>query len=324
MAGFMEMHDILHGKVRGNPVGISLFYDEIPEAYQGIKVDPCAIIRSAMDNDDIVHVDREHQDCMTGAFTGGFHEGTEEIRTGQYIARNIEAYTDIAAARTKAGNFVLPPGMVKAIGAAPLNNIPEGVTVDWIVVVCNPHWANFIGAARSVIDGTPPHGAAGTSFCSELFATPWHEDNVVITPGDIGGRMNNRLKPEEMFVIVPMKYTDSMISILSTTPDARAILEATRPADSAYWDKRQRKKEKEAAKAEQAAAAGTDISNDLKLSMDWDEEAQALIRKTPAGILEMAIGNVEDYAEEKGIELITREVIEEQMRGMGMDPAMLG
>jgi hypothetical protein len=58
--------------------------------------------------------------------------------------------------------------------------------------------------------------------------------------------------------------------------------------------------------------------------MDWDEEAQALIRKTPEGILEMAIGNVEDYAEEKGIELITRDVIEEQMRGMGMDPAMLG
>ena len=324
MASFMEMHDILHGKVRGNPVGISLFKEEIPEPYKGIKVDPCAIIRSAMDQGEIVHIDRENQDCITGAYTAGVHEGTEEIRNGRYIARNIQAYTDIAAARTKSGNFVLRQGMVKAIGAAPLNNIPAGVDVDWIVVVCTPHWANFIGAARSVIDGTPPHGAAGTSFCSELFATPWHEDNVVITPGDIGGRMNNRLKPEEMFVIVPMKYTDSMMSILSTTPDARAIYEATRPADSPYWDKRKRKAEKEAAKAEKAAAAGIDTTNDLKLSMDWDEEAQALIRKTPKEILEMAIGNTEDYAEEQGYTLITRAVMEEQMRSIGMDPAMLG
>jgi len=28
LAGFLEMYDILHGKVRGNPVGISLFKDE--------------------------------------------------------------------------------------------------------------------------------------------------------------------------------------------------------------------------------------------------------------------------------------------------------
>ncbi len=217
-------------------MGISLFKDEIPEPYRGIKVDPCAIIRAAMDKGEIVHIDRENQDCITGTYTAGVHEGTEEIRNGRYIVRNIRAYTDIAAVRTKSGNFVLRQSMVKAIGAAPLNNIPDGVEVDQIVVVCTPHWANFIGGARSVMDRTPPHGAA---------------------------------------------------------------------------------------RAEKAAA-GIDTTNDLKLSMDWDEEAQALIRRTPKEILEMAIGNTEDYAEEQGYTLITRAVMEEQMRSIGMDPAMLG
>ena len=56
----------------------------------------------------------------------------------------------------------------------------------------------------------------------------------------------------------------------------------------------------------------------------FKEEAQALIRKTPKEILEMAIGNTEDYAEEQGYTLITRAVMEEQMRSIGMDLAMLG
>jgi hypothetical protein len=56
----------------------------------------------------------------------------------------------------------------------------------------------------------------------------------------------------------------------------------------------------------------------------FKEEAQVLIRKTPKEILEMAIGNTEDYAEEQGYTLITRAVMEEQMRSIGIDPAMLG
>ena len=63
---------------------------------------------------------------------------------------------------------------------------PEGIHVDWVVVVCTPHWANFIGGARTVLDGTPPRGSCGSSFCSDLFAIPWHDDNVVITPWGFG------------------------------------------------------------------------------------------------------------------------------------------
>jgi uncharacterized protein (DUF169 family) len=234
MADLVALHDAMHGKVRGHPVGISLFYDEIPAAYEGAKVDPCAIVRLAMDHEKICYIDREHQACMTGAFTAGVHEASVEIRTGQCMSKNRPAITDLAAARSKVGQYVLPQGMLRAIGAAPLNNVPQGVKVDWICVVCNPRWANWIGGARSVLDGTPPHGSAGTAFCSDLFSVPWHTDNVVITPGGIGGRVNNRLKPEEMFVIVPIKYSDSLLKILAVgidDIDARVTREATRPPD---------------------------------------------------------------------------------------------
>ena len=180
--------------------------------------------------------------------------------------------------------------------------------------------ANFIGGARTVIDGTPPRGSCGSSFCSDLFASPWHDGNVVITPGDLGGRMNNRLKPEEMFVVVPSEYLDSLFNIMTTTPDARAVLEATKPEESDYWDKRKRaKKAKEAQPTDNTAKD----SFDSKLSMDWDTESKDMIAQTPPGIIEMAINNVEDYARDNGINAITKTVVLDQMKSMGMDPSML-
>ncbi len=321
MATPQELHDALYGKVRGHPVGIKLFHEEVPESFTAVKVDPCRIVRHAMDMGERCYIDGANQDCITGAFTAGLHEGTEEIRDGAYLAKNIPSMSKLAAHKSKVGHNVLPQGMLRAIGAVPLNDVPEGLEIDWICVVCTPAWANWIASARSVLDGTPPRGAAGTSFCSELFAVPWHEDNVVMTTGDIGGRMNNRLKPEEMFVIVPWKYTDSLLNIMTTYKDvdARGALEATRPADSPYWEKRKRSAERH-----KAVSSETGDAPAVSFTMDWDDDAQAMIRTTPAGIIDMAITTVEEFAEEKGYDTITRNVLEEQMASIGMDPSAFG
>jgi len=319
MVDFKKLSESLVGKVRGNPVAISLFKEEIPASYQQQKVVPCSIVRHAMDKGEIVSFDQHHHDCTTGVYTAGVDPGTEEIRNGQYLARNIPSYTDLGAERIKTGDYVLPQNTVVGIGAAPLTNVPQGIHVDWVVVVCTPHWANFIGGARTVLDGTPPRGACGSSFCSDLFATPWHDDNVVITPGDLGGRMNNRLKPEEMFVVVPNKYLESLFNIMTSTPDARAVLEATKPEDSEYWEKRKRSKQAKKAKVSKPSKD----SLDAKLSMSWEEEAKDLIAMTPPGIIEMAINNVEDFARDMGIKRITKTVILDQMKSIGMDPSML-
>ena len=320
MIDLKELSDSLAGKVRGNPVAISLFKEEIPKPYEQKKVVPCSIVRHAMDKGEIVSFDRHHHDCTTGVYTAGVHEGTDEIRNGQYLAQNIPAYTDVGAEKIKTGEYVLPQNTVVGIGAAPLSDVPDEIFVDWIVVVCTPHWANFIGGARTVLDGTPPRGAAGSSFCSDLFATPWHDGNVVITPGDLGGRMNNRLKPEEMFVVVPNEYLESLLNIMTSTPDARAVLEATKPEESEYWDKRKRAKKAKERKLKEDAPKNEFES---KLSMIWDQESKDMIASTPPGIIEMAINNVEDFARENGIEEITKSVVLEQMKSVGMDPSML-
>ena len=320
MIDLKELSDSLAGKVRGNPVAISLFKEEIPKPYEQKKVVPCSIVRHAMDKGEIVSFDRHHHDCTTGVYTAVVHEGTDEIRNGQYLAQNIPAYTDVGAEKIKTGEYVLPQKTVVGIGAAPLSDVPDDIFVDWIVVVCTPHWANFIGGARTVLDGTPPRGAAGSSFCSDLFATPWHDGNVVITPGDLGGRMNNRLKPEEMFVVVPNEYLESLLNIMTSTPDARAVLEATKPEESEYWDKRKRAKKAKERKLKEDAPKNEFES---KLSMIWDQESKDMIASTPPGIIEMAINNVEDFARENGIEEITKSVVLEQMKSVGMDPSML-
>jgi hypothetical protein len=57
--------------------------------------------------------------------------------------------------------------------------------------------------------------------------------------------------------------------------------------------------------------------------MSWEEEAKDLIAMTPPGIIEMAINNVEDFARDMGVKRITKTVILDQMKSIGMDPSML-
>ena len=102
--------------------------------------------------------------------------------------------------------------------------------------------------------------------------------------------MNNRLKPEEMFVVIPSKYLESLLTIMTAIPDARAVLEATKPEDSDYWKKETGQNE---LKKNINQLKGT---FDSKISMSWSAEAKAMIAKAPSGILEMAINNVEDFA----------------------------
>ena len=381
MATMEQISKALTGKIRGKAAAISLFYDEIPESYQGRKIDPCGIVRHAMDLNERVYVDHQHQDCISGAYTAGFHEGSEATRTGLYIFDNIKAYTRQAAARIKSGANVLPQGMVKGIGAAPVDDVPEGVEVHWICVVTNPYWAGFIGGARTVVDGTAPRSSCGISFCADLFASPFHDENVVVTPGDTGGRMNNKLKQHEMFVVIPMKYTDSMLKCLEV-PDAKAVYETIKPEDSDYWVKKRKKEKRERARQERSGITDSDmvassslaeeaapdvpapaavpedastpteaaaaepapsqaetadveemdeeammqpVPPDMKLpfSMTWTEDAEQMLRKAPRGIVEMAISNVEDFADEHGHDVITRDVIVAQMEDVGMDPAIL-
>ncbi|CAB4880483.1 unannotated protein [freshwater metagenome] len=316
----------LKGKVRGQAVAVTLFRDEIHPAYlESERVDACAILRIARDEDRPVHMNRENHDCSHGSFLTGFDDGDELIASGRLLPVFIPAYTDQAGLAVNSGKFRLPTGSMKGLGAAPLEKVPAGADIEWIVVVCEPVWASQIAAARAVEDGVQPSGAAGSSFCTDAFVTPFFDENVILTTGDFGGRMNNKLKPTEMFVIVPARWANNLISILGATPDVKGLYEATRTEESSYWA---RKKEREAkAEAREAAFAAGQTSGGgddaaakagLKVSMDWDEDAVAMIAKAPKFVRKFAVGNMEDFAEQNGYDRITAEVVKEQMAQAGI------
>lgn len=313
--------EVLEGKVRGKPVAITKFVDQIPEGYTGIKVDPCQILRHAMDDGKQVYFDREHQDCIHGAYITGVHEGNEQIQSGRLLTDYIPAYNLDAAHSFNSGEYILPQNSVKGFGAAPLDNVPAAATIDWIVVVCTPAVAGMVGAARAVKDGTRPETAAGNSFCSDMFVSPFYNDNVILTPGDVGGRMNNKLKESEMFVIIPAKWADSIIDILAETPDVKGIFEATRPNDSPYWDKQKAKAER-AIKQKDPSIKLAKEKYKLDISMPWETEALETIAQAPKFVRNMAIGNVEDYAEEHSFDRISLEVVKAQADSVGMGKFM--
>jgi uncharacterized protein (DUF169 family) len=305
---------IMKGKVRGKPVAISLFRDCIPESYEPIQDEPCSIVHSAMDEGKKVYFDAEHHDCLVGTYHAGMIPGKKEIVSGEYLSKTTSFFSYEGAARLKAGTRSLPPGMVKAIGAAPLDEVPEGVPVDWIVVVCNPHNANPIAGCRMVQEGILPYGSFGTSLCGELFATPWHEKNIVVTFGDFGGRMNNRIKQDELFVIIPIEFVEYLPKILLELKlDVNAAFELTKPPHSPFW------KKKDKASKQYPEGTGAGESPTLTFTMEWDEDARELIKKAPEGIIEFAVGSAEEFARERGYKKITKKVLAEQMQEMGMN-----
>ena len=170
-----------------------------------------------------------------------------------------------------------------------------------------------------VKDGTRPDTAAGNSFCSDLFVTPMLTDNVIVTTGDMGGRMNNKLREGEMFVIIPAKWADNLIGIIGDTPDVKGIYEATRPEDSAYWDRQKAKSERAAADPGLKQAK---TQYGLEISMPWDDDALAAVAKAPKFVRKMAVANVEDFAEEKDFERVTLQVVQDQADSVGMGKFM--
>jgi len=319
MNDFKTITDILikKGKVRGKPVGVSLFCNSIPEGYHPIQDTPCSIIRYAMDEGKKVYFDKEHHDCMVGVHHASITPGSKEIINGEYLSKSSTFFSWEGAARLKSGSLVLPPGMVRAIGAAPLDEVPEGVKVDWVVAVCNPHNANNIACCKTCQDGILPYAEIGTSLCGALFATPWHVKNIVVTFGDFGGRMHNRIKQDQLFVIVPTEFLDYIPRLFQDMKvDVKTSREMTKPPHSSFW---QKEKVKEGEKEPGfAVEEQTDISS-ITFTMEWDDEAKELMRKVPEGIVEMAVSNAEEFAKEKGYKKVSKKSLQELMEKLGMN-----
>src|SRR3972149_10988816 len=125
-------------KVRGNPVAISFIKDKPPKGYEPVQDCPCSIVRYAMDEGKKVYFDEKHHDCLVGIHHAGIIPGKPEITSGKYLSATSNFFTEEAGMRNKGMSYSLPEGLVKGIAAAPLSMVPEGVKIEWVVVVCTP------------------------------------------------------------------------------------------------------------------------------------------------------------------------------------------
>lgn len=301
-------------KVRGNPVAISFIKDKPFPGYEPVQDCPCSIVRYAMDEGKMVYFDETHNDCLVGVHHAGILPGKSEITTGHYLSATSNFFTEEAGMRNKGASYSLPVGLVKGIAAAPLLKVPEGVKIEWVVVVCTPFQANNVAGSVTCRDGAFPYGELGASLCASLFATPWYERNIVYTPGDFGGRMHNRIKKEEMLVIVPYNMLHYIVELMDDMRmDIKLSREMTKPSHSDFW-----KGKKGEIVIEEVPEEKTELEG-VKFTMEWDDEAKAMMKDVPEGILEMAVGNAEEYAREQSYPKVSKKSIDELMKKLGFE-----
>lgn len=201
-------------RVKRRPVAITYCPDGPPPGYEPVQIVACGIVREAEQGRKI-YVDRTNHDCWVGQYHLGWNEQAGSyITEGGYLTDAQGFYTTQAARCNKQQSYSLPGGLIKALAAAPLDEVPEGVPIDLLVCVVDPQRAMQIAGAASVREGTFPVGELGASACSSIFAAPFHTKNSVFAIGDGGGRMHNRLDVSEMFVSIPRAHLRYVVELI--------------------------------------------------------------------------------------------------------------
>jgi uncharacterized protein (DUF169 family) len=224
-------------KVKRTPVAVTYCVDGPPAGYEPVNVVACAIVREA-EAGRRVYVDANHHDCWVGQYhLGWLPEAGELITKGEYLTMAQGFFTEEAARRNKAQSTSLPAGAIRALAAAPLNQVPDGVPVDLLICITDPMHAMQIAGAASVREGTFPIGEIGPSACASIFATPWHTRNSVFATGDGGGRMHNRVAQGELFISIPrhhFRYIAELIENFRIDPEGmrRLIMPSHAPSST--------------------------------------------------------------------------------------------
>jgi len=201
-------------KVKRQPVAITYCKDGPPAGYEAVDVVACMVVRLAEEGRRI-YVNAQHHDCHVGQYHLGWNADADAFITeGEYLTAAQGFFTEEGARCNKQQSYSLPEGSIKALAAAPLDAVPEGVPVDLLVCVCNAQQAMQIAGAASVREGTFPHGELGASACSSIFAAPWHLQNSVFALGDGGGRAFNRVAVGEMFVAIPRAHFRYIVELM--------------------------------------------------------------------------------------------------------------
>jgi uncharacterized protein (DUF169 family) len=201
-------------RVKRRPVAVTYCREGPPPGYEPVNIVACGIVREA-EQGRKVYVSPQHHDCWVGQYHLGWNPDADAyITEGGYLTDAQGFYTPEAAACNKRQSHSLPAGMIAALAAAPLDEVPPGVEVDLLICVVDPQRAMQIAGAASVREGGFPVGELGASACASIFAAPFRTGNSVFAIGDGGGRMHNRLDVSEMFVSIPRHHLRYVVELI--------------------------------------------------------------------------------------------------------------
>lgn len=212
-----RLYDVLVNKMKlkREPVAVTYCDECAPAGYEPVRVPVCAILRQA-EQGRCVYVDADHHDCRVGQYHMGFLSHTDAgslICDGEYLSMAQGFFTPEAAKRNKYASLTLPNGILCAIAAAPLKDVPPEVPIDLLCCITDVQHAMQIAGAASVREGSFPHGELGASSCSSLFAAPWLTQNSVFALGEGGGRGFNQVASGEMFVSLPAYHLPYLLEM---------------------------------------------------------------------------------------------------------------
>jgi hypothetical protein len=139
----------------------------------------------------------------------------------------------------------------------------------------------------------------------------------VFATGDFGGRMHNRMKQDQVFVIIPDQFLHYVPLLLNDMKvDVKESRKMTKPAHSSFWNDDGGAKED---KTSGTSPGDSEEAPAVSFTMEWDDDAREMMKKVPEGIMEMAIGNSEEFARQKGYPKVSKKSIQELMESLGMN-----
>ena len=195
------------------PIGITFCTQPPHASYEPADVPACALVREA-ETGRKVYVDSGRHDCIVGQYHLGLAPGIPLVTEGHYLTLAQGFFTADGARRHKHNSHSLPRHSIVALAAAPLDEVPDEVPVDLMVVICPPQQAMVIAGASSVRTGEFAHGELGAPACSSIFAAPRNTSNIVFALGDGNGRAFNKLDASELFVSLPRDRFSHLIELM--------------------------------------------------------------------------------------------------------------
>lgn len=217
------------------PVAIQLSTYPPPgvNKYEGPKLKACEMLDLARIEGESVYTTVEDHDCVNGLYYLGMAPPKEGLldgswSAGQYPNKGRSLYKSPVCRRRHLPYYpvVEPPGSIKQFSVAPLDKMPFHFEVGGVVVIfiCNAKQALYLARSLTYENGIPVDGMTGPATCSMVMAGPYLSGKAIHTLGCFGARTFVKVKPEEVFLGVPLELCPQLVENLETLLERRPDL----------------------------------------------------------------------------------------------------